>query len=77
MLTVGHFGSSGTAGYPVVFSMDLAVVDPAGLSIFLLEKVWCLSGHSVALSLLFVLLGLAFLCGFGVGYSCGRNPEAA
>ncbi len=75
LLTVGHFGSSGTAGYPVVFLMDLAVVDSAGLSVVPLEKVSCLSGHSVALGLLFGLLGLAFLCGFGVGCFCGRNPE--
>ena len=57
--------------------MSLAVLPTADLSEPLpLED--CLSGPSVApWSLLLVLLGLVFLCGFGVGYSCGRNPRAA
>ena len=78
--TVGHFGSSGTAEIPLWIScglMSLAVVPTADLSDPVqLED--CLSGPAVAsLSLLFGLLGGVFLCGFGFGYFCGRNPKAA
>ena len=57
--------------------MSLAVVPTADLSETVqLED--CLSGPAVAsLSLLFGLLGGVFLCGFGFGYFCGRNPKAA
>ena len=78
LLTVGHFGSSGTVEIPLGFLalMSLAVRPSADLSEPVqLEE--CLSGPTVAWGLLLGLLGLVFLCGFGFGYCCGRSPKAA
>ena len=56
--------------------MSLAVVPTADLS-ETVQLEGLLSGSAVAFSLLLGLLGCVFLCGFGFGYFCGRNPKAA
>ena len=57
--------------------MSLSVLKSADLSTAVQFEEECLSGPAVAsFSLLFGLLGLVFVCGFGVGYFCGHNPRA-